>query len=194
MICLGWMQPGMLPCHRDACEADESDRRGMGYGNVSERRFAPPQIGVTSVILALESETHGHARRRLWLPLVQRTREPFKGMWRCREGGCRRTVRLRNPRSPRWPPPPTCTRPTWSSCTHSGTMRSSNGIPMVSVCYWALLDHADLGTEPGTAGNAHNVRWFPVDDLRTGLDHTTSWSMRCGVCATAWMRRMWYGS
>ena len=147
----------------------------MGYGNVSERRFAPPQIGVTSVILALESETHGHARRRLWLPLVQRTREPFKGMWAL-PGGRLQANRSLEESAFATLASTTDLHPTYLEqlYTFGDPMRSSNGIPMVSVCYWALLDHADLGTEPGTAGNAHNVRWFPVDDLpELAFDHTT---------------------
>ncbi|MCI6773703.1 MAG: NUDIX hydrolase, partial [Bifidobacterium pseudolongum] len=48
----------------------------MNRGNVSERRHEPPQVGVTSVILALEPARE-HGRRRLWLPLVRRVREPF---------------------------------------------------------------------------------------------------------------------
>ena len=148
------------------------------------------------MILALESETHGHARRRLWLPLVQRTREPFKGMWAL-PGGRLQANRSLEESAFATLASTTDLHPTYLEqlYTFGDPMRSSNGIPMVSVCYWALLDHADLGTEPGTAGNAHNVRWFPVDDLPNWPSTTPqSWSMRCGVCATAWMRRMWYGS
>ena len=55
----------------------------MGIGNVSERRLAQPQIGVSVVILALgphgDSEVSGHSR--LWLPLVRRVKQPFMGAW-----------------------------------------------------------------------------------------------------------------
>lgn len=48
--------------------------------NVSERRAAPPSLAISTVIFALRpSETSG--RPTLWLPLVRRIREPFKGLW-----------------------------------------------------------------------------------------------------------------
>ena len=58
-------------------------RQGMGFGNVSERRSAPPQVGVSVVILALgpdDMPEHGATQAesaetgagtphsRLWLP------------------------------------------------------------------------------------------------------------------------------
>lgn len=103
----------------------------MGYGNVSERRFAPPQIGVTSVILALESETHGHARRRLWLPLVQRTREPFKGMWAL-PGGRLQANRSLEESAFATLASTTDLHPTYLEqlYTFGDPMRSSNGIPL----------------------------------------------------------------
>ena len=65
----------------------------MGFGNVSERRSAPPQVGVSVVILALGPEgdtgnsaadsgnAANSAHSRLWLPLVKRVRQPFLGCW-----------------------------------------------------------------------------------------------------------------
>ena len=55
----------------------------MGFGNVSERRSAPPQVGVSVVILALGPEgdtgnsaadsgnAANSAHSRLWLSLIQ---------------------------------------------------------------------------------------------------------------------------
>ena len=65
----------------------------MGFGNVSERRSAPPQVGVSVVILALgpkgdtgnsaadSGNAANSAHSRLWLPLVKRVRQPFLGCW-----------------------------------------------------------------------------------------------------------------
>ena len=65
----------------------------MGFGNVSERRSAPPQVGVSVVILALGPEgdtgnsaadsgnAANSAHSCLWLPLVKRVRQPFLGCW-----------------------------------------------------------------------------------------------------------------
>ena len=48
--------------------------------NVSERQAAPPSLAISTVIFALRpSATSG--RPTLWLPLVRRIREPFKGLW-----------------------------------------------------------------------------------------------------------------
>ena len=55
----------------------------MGIGNVSERRLAQPQIGVSVVILALgpHEDSAVSGRSRLWLPLVRRVKQPFMGAW-----------------------------------------------------------------------------------------------------------------
>ena len=67
----------------------------MGFGNVSERRSAPPQVGVSVVILALGPEgdtgnsaadsgnAANSAHSRLWLPLVKRVRQPFSLYFQC---------------------------------------------------------------------------------------------------------------
>ncbi len=48
--------------------------------NVSERQLAPPSLAISTVIFALRpSERSG--RPTLWIPLVRRIREPFKGLW-----------------------------------------------------------------------------------------------------------------
>jgi 8-oxo-dGTP diphosphatase len=48
--------------------------------NVAERQTAPPSLAISTVIFALRpSEASG--RPTLWLPLVRRIREPYKGLW-----------------------------------------------------------------------------------------------------------------
>ena len=48
--------------------------------NVSERATAAPLLAISTVIFALRpSESSG--RPTLWIPLVRRIREPYKGLW-----------------------------------------------------------------------------------------------------------------
>lgn len=145
----------------------------MGIGNVSERRNAPPQVGVTSVILALESEERatrdGVSRRRLWLPLVRRTREPFKGLWAL-PGGPLKANRSLEESAYETLASTTDLHPTYLEqlYTFGDPSRSSGGIPMVSICYWALVEQAEFDVRD----SEHNVRWFAQNDLpQLAFDH-----------------------
>ena len=71
--------------------------------------------------------------------------------------------------------------------TFGDPMRSSNGIPMVSVCYWALLDHADLGHRAWHGGQCAQRALVPGGrSARTGLrPHHNR-----GVCAVRLRHRM----
>ena len=133
----------------------------MNRGNVSERRHEPPQVGVTSVILALEPARE-HGRRRLWLPLVRRVREPFLGQWAL-PGGPLRADRSLEQSAYETLASTTDLRPRYLEqlYTFGDPARSHGGVPMVSVCYWALVGQADVAQlEP-----RHNVQWFADDDL-----------------------------
>lgn len=133
----------------------------MGIGNVSERRDEAPQVGVTSVILALGPADDGD-RRRLWLPLVRRVREPFLGAWAL-PGGPLRACRSLERSAYETLASTTDLHPGYLEqlYTFGDPERSRGGVPMVSICYWALVGQVDVASlEP-----RHNVAWFADDAL-----------------------------
>ena len=48
--------------------------------NVSERRQQPPELAISTVIFALRPDEDS-ARPIIWLPLVRRTRQPYRDLW-----------------------------------------------------------------------------------------------------------------
>ena len=124
----------------------------MGFGNVSERRSAPPQVGVSVVILALGPEgdtgnsaadsgnAANSAHSRLWLPLVKRVRQPFLGCWAL-PGGDLRSDRSLEQSAYAALESTTDLHPRYLEqlYTFGGPTRSHGGLPMVSVVYWALV-------------------------------------------------------
>ena len=131
----------------------------MGFGNVSERRSAPPQVGVSVVILALGPEgdtgnsaadsgnAANSAHSRLWLPLVKRVRQPFLGCWAL-PGGDLRSDRSLEQSAYAALESTTDLHPRYLEqlYTFGGPTRSHGGLPMVSVVYWALVafDHRQI--------------------------------------------------
>ncbi|PJM72411.1 NUDIX hydrolase [Bifidobacterium primatium] len=167
----------------------------MGLGNVSERRSQPPQIGVSVVILALggDEDSTGTTvdssdaatataavptttpkpasggRSRLWLPLVRRVRQPFKGMWALPGGGLRADRSLEQAAYAALEST-TDLHPRYLEQLHTfgDPARSHGGLPMVSIVYWALVGRA----ETKDFADADNVRWFPEHDLpELAFDH-----------------------
>lgn len=136
--------------------------------NVSERMQQPPQVGVSVVVLALDPDSeHG----RLWLPLVKRVRQPFLGSWALPGGGIRADRTLAQSAYEALESI-TDLHPSYLEQLHAfgGPDRSSGGLPMVSIVYWALVPQA----EAGDFLEADNVRWFPEADLASldlAFDH-----------------------
>ena len=124
----------------------------MGFGNVSERRSAPPQVGVSVVILALGPEgdtgnsaadsgnAANSAHSRLWLPLVKRVRQPFLGCWALPGGGLRSDRSLEQSAYAALEST-TDLHPRYLEqlYTFGGPTRSHGGLPMVSVVYLSLI-------------------------------------------------------
>lgn len=119
----------------------------MGFGNVSERRSAPPQVGVSVVILALgpdDMPEHGATQAesaetgagtphsRLWLPLVKRVRQPFLGTWALPGGDLRSDWSLEQSAYSALESTPRCILATSSSCTPL----AGQSAPMVD-CRWS---------------------------------------------------------
>ena len=153
----------------------------MGFGNVSERRSAPPQVGVSVVILALGPEgdtgnsaadsgnAANSAHSRLWLPLVKRVRQPFLGCWAL-PGGDLRSDRSLEQSAYAALESTTDLHPRYLEqlYTFGGPTRSHGGLPMVSVVYWALVGQ----TEAAGFEDGDNVRWFSEDELpELAFDH-----------------------
>jgi hypothetical protein len=137
----------------------------MGSGNVTERRRQQPLIGVSTVILALG----GGARPEFWLPLVRRVRQPFLGDWALPGGGVQANRSLEESAYEALAST-TDLRPSYLEqlYTFGDAQRSHEGLPMISVVYWALV-----GTvETQNFHEANNVAWFAENDLpELAFDH-----------------------
>ena len=139
----------------------------MGIGNVSERRLAPPQVGVSVVILALGEDSTG--RSRLWLQLVRRVRQPFLGAWALPGGGLTANRSLEQSAYAALESTTTLhPRYLEQLYTFGDLGRSHGGLPMVSIVYWALVGTA----EAKDFVEADTVRWFPENELpELAFDH-----------------------
>ncbi|WEV53500.1 NUDIX hydrolase [Bifidobacterium sp. ESL0798] len=141
----------------------------MWQGNVTERKAGPPEVGVSVIIFALahahdsqEKKTGKATHDELWIPLVRRVREPFKGMWALPGGG------LLVGRSLEWSAfvaleSTTNLRPRYLEqlYTFGDPHRSGSALPMVSIVYWALIG----STQVDDLRDGDNVRWFAESAL-----------------------------
>lgn len=142
----------------------------VGYqitANVSERQSAPPSLAISTVIFALRT-AEGESRPSLWLPLVRRIREPFKGQWALPGGPLRHSESLQSAAS-RNLADTTGLNPRYLEQLYAfgGLQRAANCSPavlaprVVSIVYWALVQP----TEAALALESDNVRWFKADAL-----------------------------
>lgn len=146
-------------------------------GNVSERRRQPPDVGISVVILALAPQgAEGNARAshadqelsdigeagRLWIPLVKRVKQPFLDDWALPGGGLQCGISLEQAAFSALAST-TDMHPRYLEqlYTFGDPDRSSGGLPMVSIVYWALVGETEAKQSP----DADNVQWFPVDAL-----------------------------
>ena len=128
-----------------------------GYANVSERARQPPALAISTVIFALRPDPDT-GRPALWLPLVRRIREPFRGLWALPGGplGARESLQeaaAGNLASTTGLAP----KHLEQLYAFGGTDRSPSP-RVVSIVYWALVqpDEAALSRQDD------NVRWFPA--------------------------------
>ena len=154
----------------------------MGLGNVSERRAQPPQVGLSVVILALgqneqsddDAASHDHdspSSSRLWIPLVRRVKQPFRGTWAL-PGGHLQSGRSLEQAAFDALESTTDLHPRYLEqlYTFGDPSRSRGGLPMVSIVYWALVGQG----ETKTFAEADNIKWFPEDHLpQLAFDHRT---------------------
>ncbi len=154
---------------RDSAEHPEG-RQGMRpSANVSERSQEPPDVGVSVVILALDGTNRADARPTLRIPLVRRIRQPFLGDWALPGSRLRQGISLEAAASDALLSTTGLdARYLEQLYTFGDPGRSSSGLPMVSIAYWALID-AD---EAQGVHEARNVQWFPLNALPSiAFDH-----------------------
>ena len=119
------------------------------------------------MIFALRpSERSG--RPTLWIPLVRRIREPFKGLWALPGGPLTHSESLRTP------PRGTCARPPGLAPSYLEQLYAFGGLHrsptqrVVSIVYWALVQP----TEAALATNRRTCDWFRADRLgELAFDH-----------------------
>lgn len=142
--------------------------------NVSERAQLPPQLAISTVIFDLKP-SRDEGRPTLWLPLVRRVKEPFKGQWALPGGPLTATESLedaarRNLRET------TGLDPEYLEQLYAfgGLDRSSRpergAQRVVSIVYWALVrpTEAELLVE----SEAENVAWHRADTAEDlAFDH-----------------------
>lgn len=129
-----------------------------------------PTLAVSTVIFALRrSEDDDPAESAgLWLPLVRRIRDPYRGRWALPGGpiamdesladSARRNLRETTKVEPKY----------LEQLYAFGGLDRSPDQRVVSIVYWALIgaDEADA------AQDGDNVRWFAADDLpELAFDH-----------------------
>ncbi|MBG6083602.1 NUDIX hydrolase [Zhihengliuella flava] len=161
----------------------------MDHLNVSERAAVSPEVAVSTVIFSLRRSTcEPSASAQLWIPLVRRTREPYRGQWalpggplaahQSLQGAAAENLRTTTGLVPRY---------LEQLYTFGGVDRSPTQ-RVVTIAYWALVREDESGGDAlfGTAWGARtvssqirddpNVAWFPVDSpqVREGLafDHS----------------------
>lgn len=143
-------------------------------------------LAVSTVILALRQKK-GTSHKSLWLPLVRRLREPYKGQWALPGGPLRTDFSLEQSAGY------TLKRATGltpgyleqlyafgevSRTPEARVKQSGGALPVppaeatpervVSVVYWASIPTTDVAHT-----RVHeNIRWFPIDELPTlAFDH-----------------------
>lgn len=148
--------------------------------NVTERRYAPPPVAVSTVIFALrkndatnpgdraDREDKRAPKSALVLPLVRRTRPPFSGDWALPGGpiawneslvdAARQALSRATQLQPRY----------LEQLYAFGGLDRSADLRVISIVYWALVNEAEAGRTVAT----ENVRWFFADDLPSmAFDH-----------------------
>lgn len=127
-------------------------------------------MGVSVIIFALAPRPDA-GREELWLPLVRRVREPFKGQWALPGGD------VLAGRSLEWSAyaaleSTTNLRPGYLEQLYAfgGPDRSGSALPMVSIVYWALIGSA----QAEDLRDGDNVRWFAESALPgLAFDHAS---------------------
>lgn len=129
-----------------------------GNGNVSERARQPPSLAISTVIFALRPDPET-GRSALWLPLVRRIREPFRGLWALPGGPLGAQESLQEAAAGNLAQT-TGLAPKYLEQLYAfgGTGRSPSP-RVVSIVYWALVQPDETALPP----RDENVAWFPAE-------------------------------
>lgn len=135
--------------------------------NVSERLVQPPALAISTVIFALRPSVDS-GRPTLWLPLVRRIREPFRGQWALPGGPLTQAESLQDAAA-RNLQETTGLAPNYLEQLYAfGGLHRSPSQRVVSIVYWALVQP----TEAALAQESENVKWFRADGLEAlAFDH-----------------------
>ncbi|MFV0433443.1 MAG: NUDIX hydrolase [Leucobacter sp.] len=137
-----------------------------GSASVTERRTLPPAVAVSTVAFALRPPSGAavraegdaaDARAQLWIPLVRRTRAPYRGSWALPGGPTEwhetlsdtalRTLHDAALRAPGY---------LEQLYAFGGVERSAEAQRLVTIAYWALFGERDLAAEPSVAAGARS--------------------------------------
>lgn len=146
--------------------------------SVSERRTLPPAVAVSTVAFALHPPAgvalgpgaEADLGTTLWIPLVRRTRPPFRDCWALPGGPTQWNETLAD----------TALRSLKDAVLHEpgyleqlysfgSVERSADAQRLVTIAYWALYAAHDLAGDPV---EDPNVAWFSADRLpELAFDH-----------------------
>lgn len=129
------------------------------------------ELAVSTVIFALRSgddPSTDPAAPVLWMPLVRRVRQPFKGLWALPGGPIQDTESLGDA-ARRTLGDTTGLSPGYLEQLYAfGDIDRGASARVVSIVYWALVG----SEETARAGSRHNVQWFATDRLpQLAFDH-----------------------
>ncbi|MCU1574437.1 MAG: ADP-ribose pyrophosphatase [Micrococcaceae bacterium] len=137
------------------------------YANVTERQLQPPALAISTVIFALRPSV-ASGRPTLWLPLVRRIREPFRGLWALPGGPLTQQDSLQGAAARNLQETTGLTPRYLEQLYAFGGLHRSPSQRVVSIVYWALVQP----TEAALAQESENVRWFRADKLEAlAFDH-----------------------
>lgn len=146
--------------------------------SASKRRTQPPAVAVSTIAFALQPQTgaalgpdvDADARTTLWMPLVRRTRLPFRGLWAL-PGGPTQWNETLTDTALRTLNDVTRSAPGYLEQLYSfgGIERSAKAQRLVTIAYWALYGEHQLGHQ---AVKDRNLAWFSADQLPAlAFDH-----------------------
>ncbi|WP_309081986.1 NUDIX domain-containing protein [Zhihengliuella sp.] len=144
--------------------------------NVSERAAASPQIAVSTVIFSLRrarpddgragSESRSGEGLRLWIPLVRRTRQPYRGQWALPGGPLLPQQSLQEAAAEHLRSTTGLVPRYLEQLYTFGGVDRSPAQRVVTIAYWALVRDADADPAGGansTLVDDPHVSWFPAD-------------------------------
>lgn len=127
------------------------------------------RLAVSTVIFSLRRDDAEDCPRRLILPLVRRTRDPYDGLWAL-PGGWLDPAEELDAAASRTLAETTALQPTYLEQLYAFGALHRSPTRVVSIVYWALLRGDEARARLAEA--PENVAWFDADSLpRLAFDH-----------------------